>query len=128
MRGAILHAGLNPGRIVMQRPGPVHPETRRMLRPRMARLLKRTPGRLMTWLGLPRSLFTFELTNKTAVHVPLFFGRWGGEQNPLAPCVVGTHHTADAGLWEVIPHLGRRERPRRPPSLARWSGGWHGPW
>lgn len=27
---------------------------------------------------------------------------------------MGTNHTADAGLWELIHQLGRRELPRRP--------------
>ncbi len=107
MNQRILHVTLNTGRMAVQQPGAIQPETLKVLRPRVARLLNRQPGLQMQWLGLPLPFFPFELTSKADAYGPLFFVRWGGEKKGLARFAVGTNRTADASLWELIHQLGR---------------------
>lgn len=81
----ILHITLYTGRIT----GPealltIPPKVLQMLRPRVARLLKRPPGERRRWLGLPDPFFPFGLNNHEGGPGPLFWVRWGATRRPSA--------------------------------------------
>ena len=110
----MLHVTLNTGRMAVQRPAAIPPKALQVLRPRVARLLKRPPGERRQWLGLPDPFFPFELNNQENSTWPIFWVRWGGDKKALARFAVGTGSSVDAGLWELIHKLAHRELPKRP--------------
>lgn len=110
----MLHVTLNTGRMAVQRPDAIPPNALQVLRPRVARLLKRPPGERRQWVGLPDPFFPFELNNQENSMWPLFWVRWGGDTKALARLAVGTGSATDAELWELIHRLGQHALPKRP--------------
>ena len=114
MAQRMLHVTLNTGRMAVHRPAAIPPKVLQVLRPRVARILKRSPGERRKWLGLPDPFFPFELNNQEDRTWPIFWVWWGGDKKALARFAVGTGRAADAELWELIHQLGRHELPKRP--------------